>query len=332
MRRAGAAVVATLAGVAVVALGGCGPYAQLAQRLDVTAAIAGDTWIAAVGPDRTAIRVLLVARPDASGNAAFAFSDLPSGTAATTTLQGIWTETGSAGEVSLRVQHGYILPSDSSGARRDDSTYVRRLTATRAGDRLVLSGDPGLAGTYVALSESLRQLGTATANDARCAFLVANLAVMTSEIRIIGFGGNAMQQYTKAATYVGTVAGTVRVSVNVNLGSFRAVTTIGYSGFRDFGGVTLTGSQITDTTLGGDGAMSGILRFALAPASLDPAGAATPIEGSIDYGGANAVQIRSDAPVSGAYGVSIDGGGSATVPVVDVNAASPAVADCLALP
>jgi hypothetical protein len=339
VRRAALLGAAFAAGVAA-ALGACGPYAQLAQKLDVTARIAGDTWIAAVGPGRDVIRILLVARPDANGNAPFAFSDLPSGSPmTTTTLQGTWTET-AGGDVTLRVAHSYVLPNDNSGARRDDSTRVLHLNAIRdSAGRLVLSGDPALAGTYVGFAASLRNLGTATQISAACAFFIPNLAVMTSEIRIIGFGGGAMIQYRNSSDFVGTVAGKVTVSVrvpNLPTPSSNVTTTISYSGFQDFGAVTLDGPQITDTTLSANGHMSGVLRFALAPAPLDPSGATTVIQGSIDYGSvdpSNAVQIKGGNPVGGSYLMSIDGGASnVLVPVTFVNTPSSAVADCLALP
>jgi hypothetical protein len=337
MRRApllGAAVTLAVA----AGLGACGPYAQLAQKLDVTAQIAGDTWIAAVGPGRSGTRILLVARPDANGNARFAFSDLPGGAnATTTTLQGTWLETGSAGDVTLRVDHSYTLPGDGSGARRDDSARVLHLTANRdQAGRLVLSGNPALAGTYAGFADALRNLGTAAEISAACAFLIPNLAVMTSEIRIIGFGGNAMFQYQRPATFVGTVAGSVDVALDVSLTGNSAHTTIRYAGFQDFGGVTLDGPQITDTSLAANGHMSGVVRFALSPAPVDPAGVATPILGSIDYGSAdpgNAVVINGGDPVGGSYLMSIEGGLSGSlVPVTFVNTPSSAVADCLSLP
>lgn len=315
---------------AAVALGACGPYAPLAQKLDVTAQIAGDTWVAAVGPGRTGVRVLVVARPDAEGNAPFAFSDLPSGTATTNTIQGTWIETGSAGDVTLRLRYAYTLPADGN-SQRVPTTQIIRLTASRDGNRLVLSGDPALAGTYVGLAAALRDLSPATERGATCTFQIANLAVMTSQIRILGFGSNTMLEYRDPATYVGTVAGTVTVSVSVSLTGNHARTTITYGAFQDFGGVALDGSQYTDTTLSGDGQMSGVLRFTLTPAAVDPGGVATPIQGSIDYG-ANAIQIRNRGPAGGAYAVSIDGGGTAVVPYTAVTTPSSAVADCLALP
>lgn len=320
------------------ALGACGPYGELAQRLDVTARIAGDTWIAAVGAGRAEIRVLVVARPDARGAAPFAFTSMPGPSAVT--LQGTWTEVGAGGDVTLRVAHTYTLPDESGraplnrvGAQRDDTGRTLHVTVAREAGRLVVAGDPLLAGTYAGLTDSLARLGTATERDAACAYQVASLAVESSEVRIIGFGGPGMLQYQRPQTYVGTVAGSVRVSMS---GFLQNTTRIEYAGFSDQGGVTLTGPQITEADSGGDGHMSGMVAFSLAPSATDPSAAFTAITGRIDYGGAgnpaDAVQISGGNPAGGYYVTSLDGGATARVPATAVTAPSPSVADCLGLP
>jgi hypothetical protein len=321
-----------------LALAGCGRYAELAQKLDVTTRIAGDTWIAAVGPGRSEVRILLVGTPDAHGGAPFAFTAMPGPSALT--LQGTWTEVGAGGDVVLRVAHTYTMPDESSrgplnrtGSQRDDSPRTLHVVVTRDADRLAITGDPQLAGSYVGLAPALARLGTATARDAACAYQVASLAVESSEVRIIGFGGPGMLQYQQPETYVGTVAGTVRVSMS---GFLQNSTRIEYGAFSDQGGVVLTGPQVTDADSSGNGHMSGVVTFALTPAPLDPATAATSITGRIDYGGAgnaaDAVQISGGNPSGGFYVTSIDGGGTARIPATAVTVPSPSVAECLALP
>lgn len=321
-----------------LALGACGPYADVAQKLDVTARVAGDTWIAAAG-DRTELRILLVGKPDKDGVAQFAFSSLQqpisAGTSATA-LQGKWTEVGAAGAVTLRVEFVYTLPDERSvslgsrrGASRTASQRMIPLTVTRTGGQLVVAGDASIAGTYVAFGEALTHLGAAT-DPAACAFQVANLGVRTSEIRIIGFGGPGMSQYNSTATFVGTVAGSFQVHVSVSLPSFASTTTIGYSGFEDLGGAQVDGAQVTSVGSGGDGDMAGILTFVLQP-RLPDGTAAAPITGTINYGsGADAVQITNGIATGGFYVVALQGGGSARVS--PVTAPSPSVAECLALP
>jgi hypothetical protein len=323
-----------------LALGACGPYADVAQKLDVTARVAGDTWIAAVGPDRSEVRVLLVGKPDAEGAAPFAFSalqvPLSRGTSAIT-LQGTWIEVGASGSTTLEVAHEYTLPDESSvpvlsrrGTWREDAPLTISLTVNRVGGQLLVAGDPALAGTYVPLGQALGALGTATAQDAACAFQIANLGIFSSETRIIGFNGPGMTQYQQPETYVGTVAGSLWISMS---GFLQNTTTIVYSAFEDLGGVLVDGPQYTYADSGGDGHMAGVMTFALAPLAAD--GSALPrITGSIDYGGAgnpaDAIQISGGTATGGVYLVAIDGGGAARVS--PETAPVPSVSDCLGLP
>jgi hypothetical protein len=320
-----------------LAVDGCGPFTDLAQKLDVTARIEGDTWIAAGSPDRSQTRVLIIKRPDSGGEAPFAFSaiDLVSngGTIASrvTTLQGTWSETG-GGTATLRVAHTYVLPEEIGtsiysrrGTYRDDSPTTRSITVARDGAHLVVGGDAALAGTYVSLVEALGKLGTSTAQDATCAFWIADLGIQTSEARIIGFNSAGMYQYRQAETYVGTLTGSVRVSLS---GTLNTTTRIEYADFVDLGGIHISGPQVTDADAGGSGHMSGILTFAFAPAAVDPSGVGT-ISGSINYG-ADAVQISGGNPTGGSYLTSIDGGASARVSATTRPALTNA--DCLALP
>jgi hypothetical protein len=321
-----------------VALGGCGPYAELAQKLDVTSRITGDTWIAAAGADRSETRVLVVGKPDGNGVAPFSYTSENGLTGMT--LQGTWIEVGSAGDVTVHVAHTYTLPDERSrtplnrrGSQRDDTPRTIRVTATRDAGRLVLAGDPGLAATYVGLGDALGRLGTATEHDAACAYQVTSLGILSSEIRIIGFGGAGMLQYQNAETFVGTLAGTVRVSLS---GYLHNTSRIEYASFEDLGAVVVTGTQITDADISGDGHMSGVVSFTLGSASSGSPGAAPPITGTIDYGGAgnpsDTVQISNGEPAGGSYVTTIAGGGTARVSAVAVTVRSPPVADCLGLP
>lgn len=326
--------------VVALALCACGPYAEVAQKLDVTPRVAGDTWIAAVGPARSEVRVLLVGKPGDDGSAAFAFTSMhmpiSCGTSATT-LQGRLTEVGASGATMLHVEHAYTLPDERHvpilsrrGVSRDDEPYGIWLTMTREGGRLIVEGNAALDGTYGALGEALAGLGSATSRDAACAFQIANLGIRSSEIRIIAFGGPGMTQYQQPETYVGTISGSLRVSMS---GFTHNTTVIDYSSFEDLGGVRVSGSQITEADSGGDGHMSGMLTFGFAPVASSGS-AAAPVTGTIDYGGAgdpaDAVQISNGNATGGVYVVSIDGGGSARVS--PATAPSPSVWECLRLP
>jgi hypothetical protein len=334
MTRSAATTLALAAGLAA-----CGPYPDVAQKLDVTTPIVTDseTWIAAAG---TEVRVLVLGKPADGGEAEFAFTamqmDTSAGTSATA-LRGIWRDDG-GGAATFDVRVEYTLPDERGkgplarvGTSRADVARPLHVGFLRGTSELEIGGEPSLAGRYVLFQAALARLGITTAEDAACAFQVGNLGIRSSEVRIIGFGGAAMTQYFSAETYVGTLAGTLRVSLD---GSFTSgfTTTIAYSGFVDLAGVRVDGPQITDANAGGNGHMAGTMSFALEP--LVDGRPAAPIAGTIDFGGAgdpaDAVQISDGTASGGVYVVALAGG--ATARVSPVTAPTPSVAECLALP
>jgi hypothetical protein len=154
--------------------------------------------------------------------------------------------------------------------------------------------------------------------------------MLMSEGRVLGFGGPGITQYRDPETFVGTVAGSLRISASLS-GGFppdHSTVTVQYDAFQDLGGVRVDGPMITDANSGGNGLMSGVVTFTITPAAADGT-PGTPITGTIDYG-ANAVVISNGSAVDGFYTVSIDGGGAALVP--PAARPSPSVSDCLALP
>lgn len=330
--------------LAIAALS-CGPYPDVAQRLDVTARVAGDTWIAAVG-DRTELRVLIVGAPQGDGTVRFAFASVHVKLArgdAVFQRQGRWIEVGSSGATTLHVEHTYSMPDESGesilrrrGTYRSDDAYDVPVTVTRGGGRLVVSGNADVAGTYVPLVEALGALATRTPQDqAACAFHVANVGVLMSQGRIIGFGGPGITQYRSAESFVGTVAGTLRISATLS-GGFppdHSTVTQEYSGFQDNGGVRLDGPMVADADSGGNGHMSGVVTVTITPAAADGTPGA-PITGTIDYGGAgvpaNALQLVNGNAEGGYYTLAIAGGGTALVQ--PQTPPSPSVSDCLGLP
>jgi hypothetical protein len=119
-------------------------------------------------------------------------------------------------------------------------------------------------------------------------------------------------------------------------GYLHNTTRIEYESFEDLGGVVVSGAQVTDADLSGDGHMSGLVSFTLTGARPGGSGPAPTITATVDYGGAgnpaNTVQISNGDPAGGFYVTTIAGGGTALVPATAVTAASPPVADCLGLP
>jgi hypothetical protein len=313
---------------ALLALAGCGPYNDVAQRLDVSATILeGDTWIGQVGPE---VRLLILGKPERPGEkAAFALASMDLSIAAGisgATIEGLYSEDAQGQRLTFAEQLRYTLPDERSlallsrhGVRRSDIAVALGVDEVRAGAQLTLTGDASFAGTYLKMADALSRLGTAAASDAVCAFLVANLAVRSSEARVLYFGSAAMTQYGTTASFAGIFAGAMQVHADVSVPSFASTTTISYSQFADFAGVHLDGAQITKADGSGDGRMSGVLRFALQQ-----------ITGSIDYGSADAIVISSGNPTGGHYSVAIDGGGQTQLS--PAQPASPSLRQCLGLP
>ena len=235
-----------------LAIGACGPYADVAQKLDVTARVAGDTWLAVAGPDQSEVRVLLVGDLLSDGSVAFAFTamHMPISRGSTAiTLQGRWTEVGSSGDTTLHVEHEYTLPDEwqrrsfsRRGTWRDDVSRTIALTVTRdarpASSSREIRGSPGLR-------PARRGARAARLRDRvgrRLRVPIANLGIRSSEVRIIGFGGPGMSQYHQAETYVGTVAGS---PPGLAHRTTQLTTTIQYDAFEDLGGVRVSGPQIT---------------------------------------------------------------------------------------
>jgi len=309
---------------------GCGPYAEVGQKLDVALTFASaQSYVTAPG---TEARILVLGR-DASGSpSGFALSSLELPQAAGIsgrTLEGSWSESG--GSLVLKVMLDYEMPDERgegllnrAGSTRTSVNQTKTLGAVTSGDTLTLSGDSTWEGTYVLLTDALAALGTSTAADADCAFLVANLAVLTSEVRIIGFGGPGMLQYNSPFTYVGTLSGGVEVGLSGGLFT-TSTTDINYMSFSDFSGVSLDGEQITYADSGGNGHMQGTVAFTFEPTTNGAPG--TEVTGSIKY---DAVQIGSGVASGGTYLVALAGGGTDNIDPVTAPAES--LASCLALP
>lgn len=319
----------------LLALAGCGPYGVLGQKLDVGLVVgSGETFIAASGSD---VRVLFLGDPDPlTGVSQFAFTDsslpIAAGVAVSTT-QGTFTGSASDPSLSLHELLLYQMPDERGtpllnrgGARRTNVDTTLTFGQSRTGNELTLTGDASIAGSYLLLPEAMAILGSTSATDAACAFHLANLAVLSSEVRIIAFGSAGMSTYRTSATFRGTRSGSVGVSVH---GVSSVTTTITFSGFSDFEGVTIDGAQITHVDSGGNGAMSGILSLTLQPAVSGAATEPPEIDGTIDYG-ADAIQITSGSPTGGQYVLTLAGGGTTTVD--PVAPPSPTVATCLGLP
>jgi hypothetical protein len=312
------------------ALLGCGPYAELGQKLDVGSTFEGEAWIAASGDE---VRLLYLGTPSGGAPAPFAFTSMSLPIAAGVSAWAVQgTATGGPSDPNLTLSERLLYEMvdergtpllNRHGTTRQDVDRTLVLGQRRAGDALVLSGDPSVAATYVPLRQAMSALAPTSSAGAACAFHLANLAVLTSQVRIIAFGSAGMSQYKRAATFMGTRSGAVTVSVS---GTFSVTTDITYAAYSDFDGAQLDGTQTTHVDSGGNGSMSGVLSIALAPAA--PAAA---LDGTVTYGpGADAIRISSGSPSGGLYLVTMGAGGSATVD--PVAPPSPSIGTCLGLP
>jgi len=323
-----------LALLAAAALAGCiGPYAEVGQKLDVAMTFAsGETWIAYAG---TNVHLLVLGHDRDGRPSGFTLSSFDVRETAGVSgemLAGSWSEV--PGTLRLSARFDYTMPDERgtgllnrSGSQRKDIDRTLALSADRGPTTLALSGDGAWAGTYALLPDALARLGTATDADGACAFHLANLAVMTSQVRIIGFGSANMLQYNNAQDFVGWLSGSVHVHTGL-----PSPTDITFRTYADFTGVELDGNQHTDTGFSGDGHMEGTVAFTFRP---HPAGAATPsppIHGTILYGdgGPDSLQIRNGVAAGGHYLVTFDDG--TAVKVSPVGPPTPTIAECLQLP
>lgn len=317
------ALLAVASAALLAGCGGLGPYADVGQKLDVGLRLTGgEAWVSVADPD---VRILVLGRTPDGLPSQFAFSVLsvPVGAGISNhTLQGYWQE---HDKMILTEQTDYTLPNERSvglnsrfgSRRRDDVNRVFVLDTTRT-DRLTLGGDPTFAGTYTPLGTALAHLGTATASDAACAYYVANLTVMTAQVRILGFGGPAMVQYRSPETFEGTISGAVRVGMSGDI--LAPDVRIDFQSLVDFPGVQLDGAQLTHTDSGGNGRTEGTVRFTIQPAAPAPA-----LTGAVLYD----LDITNGFAGGGQYHIAIDGGASGTAS--PITAPSPPIATCLGL-
>lgn len=304
------------------------PYPDLAARLDVGRAVHGVPYVMVAGSE---VRLLVLGDPpDAASPAPFALTRVTGGWSVVT-LQGTWTEDRSLGKLTLRGAVEFVLPDERAvpvvqrdGASRRQLDQQQVLDVGPSGDQLVLSGGDGTAaGTWTLLEAALARLG-GDATAPACAFQVANLTVRSAQARVPGFGSPAMVEYLDGASFLGTFAGTLHVSLR---SLSTPWTTIAFSGYVDFSGVTLDGAQVSQTSTSGDGTMSGVIGFLFQPGAAsasDPL--PPPIQGTIDYGG---VLLGNGAPLGGGYAVAVQGGATGEVPAIGPPA--PTIAACLGL-
>ena len=320
--------------LAVLLTGCIGPYTNVGEQLDVTQPLQGARTFVASG-EAGATRLLVMSPASATAAARFAFVT-SANWREVRTLTGTWSTDAVTRATTFRGDTRYTLPDEAgkgvlsrSGAQRAAVDELLTVTIQPDGETLDVTGDPSLAGRWLSLETAMARLGSATADDASCAFQVANLSMQSIRARIFGFNGPGMFQYTKAATFSGLLGGSVTVKMS---GLFNPRTDFTFASISDLSGVTVDGPQSTETNTSGDGYMFGTIRFTLQPSAPYAA-----IRGSADYGSADgsgdSVRLSGGDPLGGHYAVTLEGGATTRVAAnLDEGGFTPSVAACLQLP
>ena len=305
----------------LLAAGCIGPYPEVGQQLDLGITVDGaTTWIATSGDEA---KILLFGEPNGLDPTTCGVVRVTGGIAVETHL-GSCTGNAELQTFAFTAEVRYLLEDERAkpllsrnGATRQPVSFVEQVTYTAAGGRLQLQGSAGLlAGDYVELTGALSALDPATEAGAACAFQVANLAVLSSQVRVLGFNSGGMTQYLTAASFGGLLEGQVGVRVT-NL--LAPLATLSYQGFSDLTGVVLSGDQLTKTNLSGNGFIYGTLGFRLARRGPDRTSPLPDLVGELTYGqpdgAGDTIRITNGTAVSGAYLLALTGGGTARLPV-----------------
>ncbi len=317
----------------LLAAGCIGPYPEVGQQLDLGITVEGaTTWVATSGDEA---KVLLFGAPNGLDPTTCGLVRITGGIAVETHL-GSCTGNAELRRFAFAADVRYGLEDERAksllsraGATRQEVSFVDEVAYAAAGGRLQLVGGAGLlAGEYVELTGALGALDPATEAGAACAFQVANLAVLSSQVRVLGFNSGGMTQYLTEAAFGGLLEGQLGVRVT-NL--LAPLATLSYQGFSDLTGVVLSGDQLTKTNLSGNGFMSGTVGFRLARRGPTGSAALPDAVGELTYGQpdgtGDSVRITNGTATSGAYLVTLTGGGTARIPV---DAAwAPALPSCL---
>jgi len=154
-------------------------------------------------------------------------------------------------------------------------------------------GDDAMQMTSIA--DVVAAVDPSTQAGAEDLFRVVYLPLLTSQVRLLGFGSGAMTQYAGATA---EFAGLIRNRFTVRVESLLSPnTTIAYLQLEDLSGLVLDGEQRSLVDTGGNGTMDGTLSYALR-------GTGVVRRGHVDYG---ALVIRDGFAAGGSYAFTVDG-------------------------
>jgi hypothetical protein len=191
-----------------------------------------------------------------------------------------------------------ILGRDGS-LRQDLKTPISEpLTIAADGSQLVVSLS-GEARRLTSIGEVVESVDVHTQKGAEAVFRLFNLPVLTSQVRLLGFGGGSMTQYVDQTASFG---GLIRNRFTVSVESWLSPNTlIAYFQLEDLTGIVVDGPQKSNVDTSGNGQMEGVLNFLMRGTGgvSDVA-----IRGHLDYG---ELQIRNGVAAGGEYSLVIDG-------------------------
>ncbi len=153
----------------------------------------------------------------------------------------------------------------------------REIAFYREGNRLSFTVD-GETEWFEELGPLLSSVDPGAPGQLEYLVRAANLGLLVSQVRVIGFGAAGITGYRAAKDFAGLTSGILNVGVDLTT-EFDAE--LDYQGFSDIPGLTLDGPQLVDLSPNGDGQMNG---SQLVELSMD--GKSEPfVAAEIDYSG-----------------------------------------------
>jgi len=169
---------------------------------------------------------------------------------------------------------------------------TRQLSLRMEGDELVIT-EGGVEARYVNFNRLAAAILLDTGIDlderSRVAGNFFNLSMLSTQSRLLGFGGAGMTQYLGGndSTFACNTSGEFNVGAGGQLIQNNIVTTIDFRACEDFTGMVLDGPQITKVTASGNGGMENPVDFSF---QLDPTDATQVYAGALDFTGVDVVQ------------------------------------------
>lgn len=179
------------------------------------------------------------------------------------------------------------------GAVREDHTIPEAHTLHLEEDAgTLLATYDGVQHRYTNIFDVNASLDPTTQLGAEQTFLMMNVPLFLSQVRVGGFGSARMTTYLSTATFNGIIGGSFTVNVATLL---NPTATIDYMDFVDMTGTYVHGAQITRVNTQGTGPMDGIVEIRLreGPLLTDMG-----IVGTIDY---DTIHINDGFPDSGDF-------------------------------